>query len=71
MDVTQQVQEMIFASERSKNACRTYSYTEVKYDIWLGWLKWYAVWENRCHGGFCYSRLSVKIGVFQQRLIFL
>ena len=43
MDVTQQVQEMIFASERSKNACRTYSYTEVKYDIWLGWLKWYAV----------------------------
>ena len=43
MDVTQQVQELIFASERSKNACRTYSYTEVKYDIWLGWLKWYAV----------------------------
>lgn len=33
MDVTQQVQELIFASERSKNACRTYSYTEVKYDI--------------------------------------
>ena len=39
MDVTQQVQEMIFASERSKNACRTYSYTEVKYDIWLGLVK--------------------------------